>query len=168
MIYSDLCLVGFHLLFSGVNTWKVLDTDSTKGQEYSETNICYKGVWEVVKFTEERHFFTVTLQTTGNDKEVLPKCWYCKQANWHCNLSIYLFKICSSQNTILSIIHVATCFDSKNHHQINRWTISEIHKVIVTHLSSKKFTKVITNRWTFQLDSNGKLHVCALAAITAH
>ena len=47
-----------HARFKGC----ALDTDSTKGQEYSEINICYKGVCEVVTFTvEEQFFFPINL-----------------------------------------------------------------------------------------------------------
>jgi len=35
----------------------------------------------------------------------------------------------SKHNSILSIMHVATRFDSKGHHRTNRGTISEVHKV---------------------------------------
>ena len=42
---------------------------------------------------------------------------------------------------ILSIMHVATCFDSLSDHQANHSTISEVHKVTVHILGSPKVYK---------------------------
>ena len=56
------------------------------------------------------------------------------------NLFIYnIFH--SKHNYVLSIVHVATCFDSKSHQQANRLTITEVHRVTVHILGSKKVYK---------------------------
>jgi hypothetical protein len=77
----------------GFNTWNILDTDSTKGQEYSETHVYYKGVWEIVKFTEEEQF--VLKKKLYKPQEIMKKC--CRNVNttktWMTLLLKYLLQI---------------------------------------------------------------------------
>jgi len=46
-----------------------------------------------------------------------------------CCINVFKIYISVKHNYLLSIMHKATCFDSRSHHKAILWTISKIYQV---------------------------------------